>query len=104
MIVVGCNNGSPNDRTGAGYGIRVTREHRDRYFERGWPSVTIELDKENMVKVDLSDSFWRGCTELRSARIGKWMLDRGLASWPKGIPPGLKLEPIGNRQFRLSRV
>ena len=102
MIVVGWNNGSPNDRTGGGYGIRVTREDRDRYFQRRWPSVTIELDKENMIEVKLSDSFWRGCIELRSKRIGKWMLDRRLAPWPKGSPPRLKLEPIGNRQFRLS--
>ena len=63
MIVVGWNNGSPNDRTGGGYGIRVTREDRDRYFQVGWPSVTIELDKENMIEVSLSDSFWRGCID-----------------------------------------
>ena len=84
MIVVGWNNGSPNDRTGGGYGIRVTREDRDRYFQRRWPSVTIELGKENMIEVNLSDSFWRGCIELRSKRIGKWMLDRRLAPWLKG--------------------
>jgi len=102
MIVVGWNNGSPNNRTGAGYGIRMVREDRDMYFQKTWPSVIIELDTGDLLDVRLSDSFWRGCTELRNAKIGKWMLDNELAPWPKGDPPNLKLEPIGNRKFRLS--
>ena len=32
MIVVGWNNGSPNNRTGAGYGVRIVREDRDMVF------------------------------------------------------------------------
>jgi len=101
MKVTGWNSGSPNNRTGAGYGIRIMREDRDRYFDKAWPLVTIELDNRDLVGVKLSNSFWGGCTELRNAKIGKWMLDRGLAPWPKGSPPNLKLEPIGNRKFRL---
>ena len=54
-----------------------------------------------LLDVRLSASFWRGCTELRNVKIGKWMLEQGLAPWPKGDPPKLKLEPIGNRRFRL---
>ena len=83
MIVVGWNNGSPNNRTGAGYGIRIKREDRDRYFQRRWPFVTIEAGKGNIIKVNLSSSFWKGCTELRSAKIGKWMLDHGFCSMVK---------------------
>ncbi|KPL03554.1 MAG: hypothetical protein AMJ73_06455 [candidate division Zixibacteria bacterium SM1_73] len=66
MIVVGWDNGLPNNRTGAGYGIRIAREDRDTHFQRGWSSVVIKLEGENEVEVSLSDSFWRGCTELRS--------------------------------------
>ena len=104
MIVVGWNRGSPNNRTGAGYGIRIAREDRDKCFRKAWTSVTIELDNGDLVDVRLSDSFWSGCTELRRAKLGKWMLDHELAPWPKGKPPRLKLEPIGNRKFRLSRL
>lgn len=71
MIVVGWNNGSPNDRTGAGYGIRITRADRDRYFEKSWKSVIIELEGEGSIGVRLSDSFWENCIELRSSKIGK---------------------------------
>jgi hypothetical protein len=104
MIAVGWSNGSPNDKAGAGYGIRVGRKDRDRYFRRDWPSVAIELGSGNVIEVSLSAGFWRSCIELRDARIGKWLLDRGLAPWPKGSPPRIKLEPIGNRHFRLSYI
>lgn len=38
MIVSGWNNGSPNNRTGAGYGIRISKDDRDEE----WDSVEIE--------------------------------------------------------------
>ncbi|MDI6886880.1 MAG: hypothetical protein QMD22_11195 [archaeon] len=100
MRVAGWNNGSPG-RTGAGYGIRIVRNDRDRYLQKVWDSVVIELEGDETVTINLSQSFWRGCIELRSARIGKWMIERGLAPWPKGSPPELELEPITDREFRL---
>ena len=102
MIAVGWNNGAPNNRTGAGYGIRIAPKDRDAHFQQEWPFVVIELEGDGEVKVSLSDSFWRGCTELRSARIGKWLLRQGLAPWPTNSPPHLKLKPIRDRRFKLS--
>ena len=104
MIVTAWNNGTPNNKTGAGYGVKIKREDRDKYFQRTWSSVIIELNDEEVVNVKLSNSFWKNCTELRSAKIGKWMLDNGIAPWPKGRPPVLKLEPIDDRKFRLSFI
>lgn len=101
MIVTAWSNGSPNNRTGSGYGIRMSRRDRDQYFQQSWPTVTIELDW-GAAEVNLAPSFWRRCTELRSAAIGKWLLDHGLAPWPKGSPPKLRLMPVGDRRFRLS--
>jgi hypothetical protein len=100
MIVTGCHNGSPNNTTGSGYGVRLRREDRDRHFRSHWPSVSVKLEGGG-VPVDLTPSFWRSCTELRSAAIGKWLLDRGLAPWPKGHPPRLHLTRVGHRRFRL---
>ena len=100
MKVVGWNNGSPNNRTGEGYGIRIVPKDRDRYFRRTKSSVDIELENGNLVKVKLSDSFWRDCVELRSPKIGKWMLDVGLAPWSINSPPNLRLEPIPQGKFR----
>jgi len=64
--------------------------------------VIIEFEDGEEVEVKLLPSFWGGCPELRSARIGKWMLKRGLAPWPKGSPSRLSLEPMGvRRRFKL---
>ncbi len=86
MIVVGWNNGSPNNRTGAGYGIRMVREDRDMYFQKTWPSVIIEFDTGDLLDVRLSDSFWRGCTELRNAKIGNGCLTMSLLRGQKVTP------------------
>jgi len=100
MGVVGWSNGSPTS-SGAGYGIRIARIDRDKYFQREWLCVIVELGGEGWIRVNLSDSFWRSCIELRSAQIGRWMINQGLAPWPRCRPPELELEPIGNRRFRL---
>lgn len=102
MIVTGWNNGSPRN-TGAGYGVRVSNKDRGKYFEESWSSVTIEIDGDR-IKVNVSSSFWQSCAELRSAKIGKWLIRKGLAPWPKDEPPKLKLEPKGNKEFILSRI
>lgn len=102
MIVSGWNSGSPNNATGTGYGIRLLRRDRDEYSDPEWGSVTIELEELGATEVNLAPSFWRGCAEFREAAIGRWLLDRGLAPWPKGKPPRLGLEPMGHRRFRLS--
>jgi len=104
MIVVGWNNGKPNNRTGGGYGIKVRRVDRDNYFRKTWPSVTVEMENGEVLDIAPSGSFWRNCPEVRRKEIGQWMLDQGLAPWPKGKPPKFKLEPIGDRRFKLSRL
>ena len=100
MKVVGWDNGSPNNRTGEGYGIRIVPKDRDRYFQRTKSSVHIELENGDLAKVKLSDSFWRDCVELRSAKIGKWMVNVGLAPWSINSPPNLILEPGAKRKFK----
>jgi hypothetical protein len=101
MIVTGWNNGSPNNTTGSGYGVRLRQEDRDKHFRPRWSSVSIKLEGGGGVPVNLTPSFWRRCAELRSPAIGKWLLDRDLAPWPKGNPPRLHLTRVGNRRFRL---
>jgi len=47
MRVSGWNNGSPNNTTGAGYGVRISSfSDRDKYFKRDWDKVLIELEVE----------------------------------------------------------
>jgi hypothetical protein len=103
MKVSGWNNGSPNNRTGSGYGIRLSRTDRDIWFQQEWSSVTVHLEGGAAIEANLTPSFWRGCTELRHAEIGKFLMAHGLAPWPKGSPPRLELEHMGGRHFRLVR-
>jgi len=103
MKVFGWNNGQWK-RTGAGYGIRMSRSDRDKYFQRTWDSIFIELEGNEDVEVNLSNSFWQSCRELRSAQIGRWMIGKGLAAWTKGSPPVFELELIGNRKFILREL
>ena len=85
----------------AGYGIGISKEDRDGYFHRDWDFVEIELENGEIVRVNLSNSFWNRCEELRSSKIGKWMSDRSYAPWPKGDPPKSKLIPLGERKLKL---
>jgi len=104
MQVKGWNNGSFST-SGVGYGIRISRQDRDKFFDRGWRKVVIGLEGEReLIEVRLSDSFWHSCSELRSAKIGKWMIKNGLAPWKRGDPPKLELQPIGGNKFKLKRL
>jgi hypothetical protein len=102
VLAKGWSNGSPQ-ASGAGYGLRIAAADRDRFFEPEWRSVDIELGTDEVVVVPLSDSFWRECTELRSAALGRWLLRHGLAPWPVGAPPRLRIEPLSGNRFRLEQ-
>jgi uncharacterized membrane protein YkvA (DUF1232 family) len=104
MEVKGWNNGSPSNKTGAGYGIRLTKEDRDTFFKKSWKTISLELGDEDVMIASLSNSFWEDCIELRGAKIGKWMLNNKIAPWEKNNPPSLTLASIGNRKFRLDVV
>lgn len=96
----GWSNGAPLV-TGAGYGVRISRADRDLYFDPSWSQIVVELGSRRTT-VRLSESFWRNCHELRSAAIGRWLLDNDLATWPAGEPPVVDVQPVGERTFRLS--
>ena len=101
MIVVGWNNGSPSNKTGAGYGLKIERKDRDTYFKKDWEYVDIIFKHNQSVNVKISKSFWKGCIELRSSVIGKWMIDKKLAPWSKGNPPKFEMELVGDKKFEL---
>ncbi len=102
MKVSGWSNSTSNDRTGAGYGVRIRYNDRDRYFQRNWGSVEVVLDGGEVVNVSLSGTFWTTCPELKSSVIGRWMINQGVIPWVEGKPPQFDLEPIGDQRFRLA--
>jgi hypothetical protein len=91
------HNGGP-PASAAGYGIKFSEADRDRYFRREWTEVVLDLGNV-AATVQLSASFWRHCSELRSADIGAWLLDVGGAPWPRHSPPGIAVHPVEGNRF-----
>ena len=86
------------------HGIRVGRANRDRYFDRSWAEVEVEIDG-TVHRFGLMPAFWNKCPEFRDRGepiIRIWLTAQGLISWPKVSPPQLTLEPLGRNRFRLS--
>ena len=102
MIAKGWNNGNPDDKSGAGYGISLMKKDRDTYFKKSWTSISIDLEGSESVGVKLSKTFWADCIEVRSSKIGRWLFGKGLAPWKKNHPPILSLEQIIGKKFYLS--
>ena len=105
MLVTAWNNGS-HQHSGAGYGIKVTAEDRNEFFKREPQTVNLKLEGVDApVSVNTHKvSFWdETCGELISKEIGKWLRENGLAPWPKGVPPKLRMEPLSEGVFFLRR-
>lgn len=101
MRASGWHNGSPS-ASGAGYGIRISKADRDRYFEPTWTHVQLQYPDGNTTRVGLSSSFWKPltpCSELRSATIGRWLRARGVAPWKSGSPPKMIVSPLSDNHF-----
>jgi hypothetical protein len=98
MYATAWHNGGP-PRDPAGYGLKLMDRDRDRYFDSTWKTVILELDGGEAATIDLSPSFWRTCTELRSAAIGEWLLKADVAPWARGNPPGVVVTAIEDDRF-----
>ena len=102
------NNGK-HHKTGAGYGLKLSIEGRDRYFKSDWKSVQFMLPVGEGFKTVILNiekpSFWNEtCHEVISKEVGEWLLASGLAPWPKGAPPKFNVIPAGDRTFNVSKT
>jgi hypothetical protein len=96
-------------KSGAGYGFKVPIRDRDRFFDRKWRSVVLELPTASghtEIEVNVAkDSFWtEKCHELISRDIGQWLRSNGLAPWRRGRPPKVNVEAVGERRFRVNGI
>ena len=105
MVVTAWNNGSYS-KSGAGYGVKLAADDRDRYFQRNWKTIELELEGyANVIKVNVAKpSFWNSkCRELIHSDIGRWLIDNGLNTWQTRQPPKLYLKFIAGNRFRLTK-
>ena len=101
MIVTAWNNGEHHE-SGSGYGLRVDKRDRDRYFRREWGSVVLHLQgrAEPVIANIDKNSFWSSeCRELISREIGQWLRVNNMAPWHTDHPPKLIMEPTGANEF-----
>lgn len=99
------NNGARH-RTGAGYGLKISSQDRDTYFERDWNTVTLQLIGERTSRIAepnvAKDSFWDGtCRELIAAEIGRWFIENGFDRWTRGAPPRFRMRLLARREFEV---
>ncbi len=93
--------GWKSGRTGGTFGLRVGRENANKFFQRDWLSIDVDFDGKQ-VTIELRQSFWTDCPELRNPFIRDFLRKRGLAPWPKGCPPKMNLVPLGQNKFSVS--
>jgi hypothetical protein len=75
------------------YGVRMSPEDRDAYFDPAWTTVSVAIGElSTTVIVELRPSFWKQCPELRSSTIRDWLWTQGLTPWRDQDPPSLILE------------
>ena len=102
LIATAWNNGQPS-ATGTGYGLKISPSDRDRFFDRSWKTVRLNLmtaqngrtAEGNVCK----SSFWSTCLEMICKDIGRWFLDNRFARWCSGRPPRFLLVPVREREF-----
>ena len=102
MNVQTWNNGKPKG-SGSGYGVRISKQDRHAHFNKAWTHVEIDIPGSGTVTATLSKAFWGTCPEIRSRIIGAWLINNGLASWPKGSPHIVKLTRIQGSRPQLHR-
>ena len=99
MNVTAWNNGSSRI-SGAGYGIKISINDRNQFFNRNWTQVNITINGTTHI-INLTSSFWRNCRELRSKHIGFYIINIYNWHWPNRKPPILKLIHTNNNNFTL---
>ena len=99
MLATGWQGGDSGKNEPGSYGIRFIARDRDRWVDRSWETVVLELDGASPAVAQVSESFWRRCSELRSAELGRWLLSNDVAPWPSGRPPNFVVTPIESNRF-----
>jgi hypothetical protein len=100
------NNGHRH-ASGAGYGIKITLQDREQFFNRSWHIVNLNLSgNANPIEVNVAKpSFWnRTCGELISQEIGLWLQRNNAETWPPRRPHQVRMTVMGEREFKVELI
>jgi hypothetical protein len=108
MIWTSWNNGK-HLHSGAGYGFKISKSDREKYFNKAWQNVKLELmNGANKITIEANTdkkSFWaQKCGELISKDIGIWLYKKGMGKGPRRKPYKVNVTIIGNGVFRIEET
>jgi hypothetical protein len=92
--------------SGGTYGLRLRREDRG-YFQKSWQFVYLQLPTGSTeIRIEITDSFWNKCHELRSPEIRNWFVTLGHVDpdtwercWKDRKPPKFRLIQSHDNHF-----
>jgi hypothetical protein len=106
MIATAWNNGEHHE-SGAGYGLKISPNDRDRYFMRTWESIFLRIEgQSHEIEINIKiKSFWGAtCRELIHKDIGLWLRTNNMAPWPRNTPTKLDLVEENGNHFVLRKL
>lgn len=84
----------------SGYGLSVPKKTCDKFFSKDWSSVNKHIKNDEVV-ININDTFWSTCNELRSKENGMYLIEKELGEWDIGKPHELNLTIYSYREFML---
>ena len=88
------------------YGFRISKRERDAYFPRELKTVILELPYENgvtQIRVNVSNSFWGKCPELRGSKIRNWFNENRYLPPTTIMPPRFTAVFINENTLRFTK-
>lgn len=99
MQATGWRGGAGSPTEPGRYGLKISETDRANHFDPSWDHVIVELEGAGVATAQVTETFWSTCPELRSAEIGRWLLDARAAPWGAGTPPRIILTPVDGNRF-----
>ena len=93
--------GWKSSRGGGTFGLRVGKQNAKEFFDKTWHFVDVDFEGKR-VTINITESFWASCPELRDPFVRVYLEMKGMAHWPKRRPPKMELTPCGGNRFRVS--
>lgn len=86
------------------FGINLINGLRDKLFDKKWTFIELSIENKTSFKINLSDSFWKNCNELRDSKIKDWFEEINVINWKSRKNPKFYLTKVEENKFLLERI
>jgi len=114
-LPIGCNRAVNSKKLfrvsawrGGTYGLRILTGSLEPKYDlelfRQYRQVVLLLPNGKSATANITSSFRSGtCYELRSAKIGRWLVDEKYAPWKGNSPPRFSLRHVGGNKCEVTK-